>query len=64
MLQSKGLCDVHVLVHGDRRLRRVSFCGMCKAWLCDPCRKRLDKRTIAAIIRGASEVVAKLKEVV
>jgi hypothetical protein len=64
MVQSKGLCDVCVLVRDDRSLKRVSYCGMCKAWLCGRCRKRLDQRTIAAIIRRGSALVAALKEVV
>lgn len=64
MLQSKGLCDVCVLIHEDRSLKRVSHCGLCKAWLCARCRKRLDQRTIAAIIRKGSQLVAALKEVV
>lgn len=64
MVQSKGNCDVCVLVWDDRSLKRVSYCGMCKAWLCSKCQKRLDQRTIAAIIRKGSELVAALKEVV
>lgn len=64
MLQSKGLCDVCVLVSGDRSLKRVSYCGLCRAWLCARCGKRLDRRTIAAIIQKGSALVAALKEVV
>lgn len=64
MQQAKGQCDVCVLVKGEHALKRVSYCGMCKAWLCESCRKRLDQRTIAAIIRKGEQLVAALKEVV
>jgi hypothetical protein len=43
-------CDVCV-VFGDRRLRKVAFCSVCGAWICDACRPRTIRRAIAMFAR-------------
>lgn len=61
-MQQKAPCDVCVLVRGERSLKRVSYCGMCKAWLCEGCKSRYDLRAIAAIKQKALELLNTLKE--
>ena len=46
-------CDVCRLARGDSTPRRgVSYCGRCDAWMCPECRRRYDRRAIAALKRG------------
>jgi hypothetical protein len=47
-------CDVCRLARGDSTPKSgVSFCGRCDAWICPECRRRYDRRAIAALKRGA-----------
>lgn len=56
-----GICEVHYYSKGDRTPRRVFCCNFCKAWMCDECANRWDRRLLAASIRkmrgGRSENV-------
>jgi hypothetical protein len=36
---TRGTCDCCRLLRGDQSLKQVNWCGLCKAWLCDVCRK-------------------------
>lgn len=54
-------CDVCVLVKGEHTPKRVSFCGLCGAWLCEECQKRYDLRAIAMIKDKAAKLLAALK---
>ena len=48
-------CDVCRLARGDSAPKNaVSFCGRCDAWICPECRRRYDRRAIAALKRGAA----------
>ena len=47
-------CDVCRLARGDSTPRKgVSYCGRCDAWMCPECRRRYDRRAIAALRRRA-----------
>lgn len=48
----KGVCDVCKLVNGDTSIKEVSFCNVCKKWICKKCSNRWDRRTIAAFLNG------------
>lgn len=48
-----GICDVHRLVDGDAGIRKVLWCKVCQAWICDECRPDLVKRAKAMAIRLA-----------
>ena len=46
-------CDVCRLALGDSTPREgVTYCGRCEAWICPACRRRYDRRAIAALKRG------------
>jgi hypothetical protein len=48
-------CDVCRLARGDSTAKSgVSYCGRCDAWICPACRRRYDRRAIAALKRGAA----------
>ena len=47
-----GVCDVHLLVDGDRGRRPVQWCSICRAWICDACSHDLRKRGQAMVIRA------------
>jgi hypothetical protein len=48
-------CDVCRLARGDSTPRNgVSYCGRCDAWICPECRRRYDRRAIAALKRGVT----------
>jgi hypothetical protein len=48
-------CDVCRLARGDSTPKNgVSFCGRCDAWLCPQCRRRYDRRAIAALKQRAA----------
>ncbi len=48
-------CDVCRLARDDSTPKSgVSFCGRCDAWICPECRRRYDRRAIAALKRGAA----------
>jgi len=48
-------CNVCRLARGDSTPKSgVSFCGRCDAWICPECRRRYDRRAIAALKRGAA----------
>ncbi len=48
-------CDVCLLAKGDSMPKSgVSFCGRCDAWICPECRRRYDRRAIAALKRGTA----------
>jgi hypothetical protein len=47
------VCDVCRLARGDSTLKEgVTYCGRCGAWLCPACRRRYDRRAIAALRRA------------
>jgi hypothetical protein len=49
-------CDVCRLARGDSAPRKgVSFCGRCDAWICPECRRRYDRRAIAALKRAKAQ---------
>ncbi len=51
-------CDVCRLARGDSTPKSsVSFCGRCDAWICPECRRRYDRRAIAALKRRAAEAL-------
>jgi hypothetical protein len=45
-----GICDVCVLVKGDRSLKPVHFCHVCKAWICSTCETDWVARAKAAFL--------------
>jgi hypothetical protein len=48
-------CDACRLATGDSTPKSgVSYCGRCDAWICPECRRRYDRRAIAALKRGAA----------
>jgi len=48
-------CDVCRLARSDSTPKNgVSFCGRCDAWICPECRRRYDRRAIAALKRRAA----------
>ena len=49
-----GICDVHRLVDFDTTFRQCSYCDLCKAWICDECKLRWDKR-IEAVFKSRLE---------
>lgn len=59
-MERRRECDVCVLLHGDRGLKMVTYCGLCESWLCRRCQKRYDLRAIAAIKQKANELLARL----
>jgi hypothetical protein len=47
------VCDVCRLARGDSTPKEgVTYCGRCDAWICPECRRRYDRRAIAALKRG------------
>ena len=42
-----GRCDVHFYVDGDSSDRITTFCAVCDAWMCEPCKDNLPKRALA-----------------
>lgn len=52
----QGICDVHRLVDEDIGIRKVIYCGVCNAWLCDECVPKLYKRGYAALISSLSNL--------
>lgn len=42
-----GTCDVHALVEGDTSDKSVTYCEICDAWMCEPCKDNLPKRALA-----------------
>jgi hypothetical protein len=40
----RGQCDVCRLVDGDTGSKLVEYCNICKAWICDACRKNWPRR--------------------
>jgi hypothetical protein len=49
-------CDVCRLAQGDATPREgVSYCGRCGAWICPECRRRYDRRAIAALKRAGAQ---------
>jgi len=53
------ICDVCRLARGDSTPKSgVSFCGRCDAWICPECRRRYDRRAIAALKRSRTEAAA------
>lgn len=53
-----GLCDVCVLALDNREEKSVSFCTLCKAWLCASCRGRYDMRAIAMLKQKAQKLLS------
>lgn len=50
-----GVCRVCYLLDKDKSLKPVFFCNFCKAWICDKCKKRYDRRALASIIDKLSK---------
>jgi hypothetical protein len=51
-------CDVCRLARGDATPKSgVAYCGRCDAWICPECRRRYDRRAIAALKRGSAGTV-------
>lgn len=48
-----GTCDACLLLDGDYTAKIVSWCGACKAWLCDRCYWNPFRRAQAAYARRA-----------
>ncbi len=47
------VCDVCRLARGDAVPKeQVIYCGRCAAWVCPDCRRRYDRRAIAALRRA------------
>lgn len=54
MAEPTGVCDVCLLVDGDRRADKpISWCERCQAWICDACRRDWIRRGEAWIKRKA-----------
>lgn len=49
--QAYGPCEVCGMVRGDWTPKHVTYCGTCKAWICDACWGNLRDRAIAAVKR-------------
>ena len=43
-----GACEVCELLDSDQRAKRVSWCSLCGAWLCEACRRNPLRRARAA----------------
>jgi hypothetical protein len=46
-----GRCDVCVLVHQRETEVPVTYCGLCDAWICAPCKGSWTWRMVAAAKR-------------
>jgi hypothetical protein len=52
------VCDVCLLALGDGTPKEgVTYCGRCGAWMCPACRRRYDRRAIAALRRAKAQGV-------
>jgi hypothetical protein len=50
------VCDVCLLAGGDDTPKEgVAYCGRCGAWICPACRRRYDRRAIAALKRARAQ---------
>lgn len=47
-----GVCEVCLWVDDDRTVKPVRWCGMCQAWLCEPCSQQLARRAVAMMRRA------------
>jgi hypothetical protein len=56
-----GVCDVHSLVDGDDRERVVTFCAICDAWMCEPCKDNILKRALAWEKRVERKLLSAIK---
>lgn len=45
------VCDVCRLVDNDLTIKWCEHCTACKAWICDPCRPRMERRAMAMYYR-------------
>jgi hypothetical protein len=53
------VCDVCLLALGDDTPKEgVTYCGRCGAWMCPDCRRRYDRRAIAALKRARAQGAA------
>ncbi|PSH05144.1 MAG: hypothetical protein CXZ00_03025 [Acidobacteria bacterium] len=46
-----GVCEVHRLVDQDERPRRVHYCPVCDAWMCDECSRNWGRRARAMFLQ-------------
>ncbi len=49
--QAVGVCDQCRLLRGDQSSKPVTWCGVCRAWLCEMCRRNPMGRALAALKR-------------
>lgn len=47
VLIEERVCDVCKLVDNDTTVKRCEYCTLCKSWICDPCRPRMERRAMA-----------------
>jgi len=49
--QKEDICDVCRLIDGDLTRKSVTYCGFCKAWMCEKCRKDPIRRARAVLAK-------------
>jgi hypothetical protein len=47
-----GTCEVCARVRGDTSVKPVTYCRLCKAWICGDCGRDWPARVRAALLRG------------
>ena len=59
MEQKDMPCTVCSLVDANNEIKKVTWCSMCGAWICDECWPKLGKRAEAWAKRIANRILKK-----
>lgn len=51
-----GVCEACLRIDRDNRIKNVTFCPLCNAWLCDSCKRNWPRRAKAAALRQISNL--------